>query len=106
MSAVKELSEVVEFVCALAGALAAAADDGKISIVDVRHLAPLLYKFPSAIDGLGDITLADLSQEDLDSVADKVKEALDLKNDRVEAAIEDAIDIALQIYALVKKLRA
>jgi len=106
MSAAKELSEAVEFVCALVGAIAESAEDGKISIGDAAHLVPLLYKLPSALDGLSDVVFSDLSESELAAVAAKVKGALDLKDDKVEAIIEDVIDITLELYALVQKLRA
>ena len=106
MSAVKELSEAVEFVCALAVSVAEAAEDGRITLGDTRHLIGLMYKLPSAVDGLGDIVLADLSLEDMEVISEKVKSSLDLKNDKVEMAIEGAIDLTLQLYNLVQKLRA
>ena len=105
MSAVKELSEAVEFVCALVAAVVEASDDGKITLGDTKHLISLMYKLPSAVDGLGEIVLDDLSAEDLDMISDKIKDSLDLKNDKLEVAIEGAIDIALQLYALVQKVR-
>lgn len=106
MSSVKELLECVEFVCALANAVGESAEDGKISLGDAAHLVPLLYKLPSAIEGLSEVSFADLSLADLEELSAKVKDSLDLPADKVEFAIEEALDISLKLYALVQKLRA
>ena len=47
MSAVKELSEAVEFVCALVAAVVEASDDGKITLGDTKHIGKQsdLFKF-------------------------------------------------------------
>ena len=106
MSSVSELSEAVEFVCALAGAVAEAAEDGKITLGDAAHLLPLIYKLPSAVEGLAEVSLADLSEDDLAALSAKVKESLDLPSDKAELAIEEAVEISLKLYSLVQKLRA
>lgn len=106
MSSVKEISEAVEFVCALANAVGEAAEDGKITMGDAAHLIPLLYKLPSAVEGLSDVSFADLSLSDLEALNAKVKESLDLPDDKVEFAIEEAFDISLKLYNLVQNLRA
>jgi hypothetical protein len=106
MSSVKEISEAVEFVCALANAVGEAAEDGKITMGDAAHLIPLLYKLPSAVEGLSDVSFADLSLSDLEALNAKVKESLDLPADKVECAIEEAFDISLKLYNLVQNLRA
>jgi len=106
MSVVKELSEAAEFVCSLAVAISEATDDGKITLGDTKHLIGLMYKLPSAIDGLNDLVLADISVEDLEAVSEKIKGTLELKNDKLEIAVEGAVDIAIQLYALVQKIRA
>ena len=106
MSAVKELSEAAEFICSLAVAIAEATEDGKITVGDTKHLIGLMYKLPSAVDGLSEIVMADLSTEDLEAVSEVVKKNLELNNDKIEIAVEGAIDIAIQLYALVQKIRA
>lgn len=103
----KELGEVVKFVCAVANAIGEAVKDGEGTVGDAIHLMPLLYKLPAAIDGCAEIPaeLADLSQGEIDQLAAFVKDELDLPQKKVEAAIEDAIDISVKIYGLVKKFR-
>lgn len=107
MSGIKELGEVVKFICAVSNAIGEAAKDGEISLGDAAHLVPLLYRLPSAVDGMADIPeeAKDLSQDELDELVKMVKDELDLPNDKVETAVESALEIAVQIYALVAKLK-
>lgn len=105
---IKELSEAVKFVCALANGIGEAAKDGQVSLGDAAHLVPLLYKLPSAADGLAEIPLevSDLSQDEMTQIAAMVKDELDLPQKKIEMAVEEAIQISLSIYALVQKLKA
>jgi hypothetical protein len=108
MAGVKEISEVVKFVCSLANAIGEAAKDGEISLSDAAHIVPLLYKLPSAVEGIAEIAdeAKDLSQDEVDELVKMIKDELDLPQEKVESGIEDALSIAVQIYALVIKLKA
>lgn len=103
----KELKEALKFICALANTIGEVAKDGEISLGDATHLIPLLYKLPSAVDGMAEIPaeVKELSGEDLAELGQMVKDELDLPQDKVEIAVEDGIDIALKLYALAKKLK-
>lgn len=103
----KELKEALKFVCALANTIGEVAKDGEISLGDATHLIPLLYKLPSAVDGMAEIPaeVKELSGEDLAELGQMVKDELDLPQDKVEMAVEDGIDIALKLYALAQKLK-
>lgn len=105
MSAAKELSEVVKFVCAVANAVAEAAADGSVTLGDAAHLVPLLYKLPAAVDGLDTISLSDLSLDDMAAINQEVKDTLDLPNDKVELAVEMGLDIAMQLLKLSAVLK-
>ena len=104
----KELGEVLKFVCALASSVGEAAKDGEMSLGDAAHLIPLLYKLPAAAEGMGEIPAEakDLSQDEIDALIKMIKEELDLPQDKIEMAVEDALDICLKLYVLVQKLRA
>lgn len=103
----KELKEALKFVCALANSIGEVAKDGEISLGDATHLIPLLYKLPSAIEGVANIPaeVKELSADDLAELAQMVKDELDLPQDKVEFAIEEGIDICLKLYALAQKLK-
>ena len=104
----KELKEALVFMCALANSIGEVAEDGKLNISDATHLVPMLYKLPSAVDGMADIPseVAEMDSEDIEELAQLVKDELDLPQDKVEMAIEDGIDLCLRLYALAQKLRA
>lgn len=108
MAEAKELKEVLSFVCALANTIGEVSEDGKVSRSEAMALLPLLYKVPSALDGISDIPseVSELSQEDIEELAKMVKDELDLPQDKIEDAIEDGIDLCLRLYALAQKLRA
>jgi hypothetical protein len=108
MAKAKELKDVLSFVCALANTIGEISEDGKVSKSEALALLPLLYKVPSALDGIGEIPeeVSDLSQEDIAELAQMVKDELDIPQDKIEDAIEDGIDLCLRLYALAQKLRA
>ena len=108
MAEVKELKEAIGFMCALANGIGEAAKDGEATLGDAAHLVPLLYKLPGAVDGMGKIDdeAADLSQDEIDELVKYVKDELDLPQDKVEMAVEEALVLVVQLYSLVRKLKA
>lgn len=107
MAKMKELKEAVGFVCSLANSIGKMSENGTPTLRDAMHLVPLLYKLPTAIDGASEIPaeVGAMSEEDLAALVQSVKDDLDLPQDKVEAAIEDGLDVAIKLYALAKKLR-
>lgn len=109
MAKAKELKEILSFMCSLANAIGdSTADDGKISRSEALGMLPLLYDVPSAFGGITEIPseVGELSQEDIEELAQMVKDELDIPQDKIEEAIEDGIDLCLRLYALAQKLRA
>jgi len=108
MAKAKELKDVLSFMCSLANAIGEASDDGKISRGEALGMLPLLYNIPSVIDGISEIPseVSELGQEDVEELAQMVKDELNLPQDKIEEAIEDGIDLCLRLYALAQKLRA
>ena len=104
---IKELGEAVKFMCALASAAADASADGKLTLADAARLVPILYKLPSALDGLSEAVeeARDLSQEELDELSAMVKEELDFEDDELEAIVEEAVDCCLKLYSLALKIK-
>lgn len=103
----KELKEALKFICALANSIGEVAKDGEIGLGDATHLIPLLYKLPSAVDGMGEIPaeVKELSTEGMAELAQMIKDELDLPQDKIEFAVEEGIDICLKLYALAQKLK-
>lgn len=108
MAGTKELGEAVAFVCSLASAISDAAADGKATASDAIKLMPVLYKLPSALDGLDEVVTEarDLSGEELAELSALVKEQLDLEDDDLEAVCEEAVDCVLKLYSLALKVRS
>lgn len=108
MSGVKELSDVVKFVCTLASSVAEAAADGKVTVGDIAHILPVLYALPSAVDGLDEAVAQakDLGADQLAELSLVVKDSLDLPDDKIEEAVEEVVDCALKLYGVVAKLKA
>lgn len=107
MAGIKELSDVVKFVCSLVSAVADAAEDGKATVGDVTHLMPVLYNLPSAVDGF-DMALEevkDLTEDELQDLSVLIKKHLELPDEKVEEAVEELVDICLKLYSVVKKLQ-
>jgi hypothetical protein len=106
MSGIKELSEAVKFVCSVATAISDSMEDGKISVGDAAKILPLLYQLPSAMDGLSDVIdeVSDLGEDEIAQIEKIIKEDLDLPDD-IESYISDAIDISLNLYYLIKRMR-
>jgi hypothetical protein len=103
----KELKEALKFICALANSIGEVAKDGEINLGDMPHLVPLLYKLPSAIDGMAQIPeeIKELTAEDMAELSAMVKDELDLPQDKIEEAVEQGLDICLKLYALANKLK-
>jgi len=106
MNGIKELKEIVEFIGSLVTAADQATQDG-ISIEDVAtFVAPMLLA-PAAFAGLDEakLELADLSQDELKELNDALAIKLDLVNDDLEGLVEKALNIALEVYAILQKVK-
>jgi hypothetical protein len=104
MAGIQESKDVIKFVCSLVSAIAEASRDGKPTLSDAVQLLPVLKKLPAAVENISLIPeeASDYDAEELRELSDLVKEELDLPNDRVEAAVEQVIDMVVKLYALVK----
>lgn len=107
MAKAKELKEALGFICALANSIGKMAEKGKPTLSDMVHLAPLMYKIPSAVDGIDQVPqeMKELSEEDLKELVQMIKDDLELPQEKIEMALEASLDIALKLYALAQKLR-
>lgn len=104
MAGVQESKDVIKFVCALTNAIAEACRDGKPTLSDGIQLLPVLKRLPAALEDIHLIPeeASDYDVEELAELSALVKEELDLPNDKVEAAVEQVLDMVVKLYALVK----
>jgi hypothetical protein len=90
---IKELTEVIDFLFDVAEAVQMANEDGKITIGDAPKFLRGLMKAPAAIGGANVIPkeIADLTEEELKQITDRIKERFEIKDDKLEAYVENAI---------------
>lgn len=87
------------------------ADDGKITVGDAGNLLAPLMKAPAAFAGASEAfkEVADLDDEERADLNAYVKANFDIADDRLEAVVEEAFQIALsasKIVSLLKKPEA
>lgn len=99
-----ETKQAVDFAIALGKGIEASAQDGKWSLIDIPNFIPALASLLPAIEGLDQVPLefAALTPEQIDELKAYVNANLDLNDDEVEAFIEDAFKVMLDIFMLVK----
>lgn len=99
-----ETKQAVDFAIALGKGIEASAQDGKWNLIDIPNFIPALAQLLPAIEGLDQVPLefAALTPEQIDELKAYVNANLDLSDDEVEAFIEDAFKVMLDIFMLVK----
>lgn len=104
---IDETKHLINFIISLGIAVERALADGKIRFDDMAHF---MGAFMSAGEAFKDIKkmpaeLKDLDNEELEHLQNYVRERFDLENDRIEALVESAIGLGIQIYQLVMEIR-
>lgn len=100
----KETKEAVDFTVTLGMAVDASLEDGKISFSDAALFLPAFLKLLPAIEGADQIPVEFklATQEEIDELKLYLKDRLDLRDDQMEAFIEDAFGLILTIWSLVR----
>lgn len=104
----KETKEVLKFVIALGHAVDQSLVDNKIGLEDAMNFYGAVL---AAGDAFADISLVaqelgDLSAEEKDELIAYVENDLDLRSDKTEEIIEKGISVALNIYEMIKLIKA
>lgn len=99
-----ETKQVLDAMIALGKGFEASLADGKLSLTDIPNFIAFFTLIMPALDNIDEVpfefTVSD--PEQLDELKAYLKDNLDLEDDQLEAFIEDAFKVALDIYALVK----
>lgn len=106
---VNELKELLAFGLSLGLAVEKSlADDGKISFSDVGKFYRPATKIPAAFAGIHLIPgeLKDLGESERKELIDYVTTEFDIGNDRIEAVVEESLNIALGAVRIVSLLGA
>lgn len=99
-----ETKQAIDFAIALGKAVENSQEDGVWNLMDIPNFIPAIVKLLPAVQG-GDqipIEFVQLTPEQLDELKAYVTAELDLNDDEVEAFIEDAFKVMLDIFMLVK----
>lgn len=105
---VKELKELVGFGLAFGMAVdKSLADDGKVTFGDVGNLIAPIMKAPSAFQGADQalVELKALDDEGKKELNEFVKGEFDIRDENIEAIVEEAVSMAVsgaRILALLK----
>lgn len=104
---IKETKEMTAFVLHLGQAFQEAMKDGKISIIDAFKFLPALRGLKGAIEGADKIPaeLKDLSEAERTELSEYIRTEFDLVDDELEAKIEMALDLALDLIKLAASFR-
>ena len=101
MPGTTELKELLTFAFRLAKAVDDSLEDGKVNFVlDAPKFLPALMAAPKAFAGMNLVLLEleDLDDSEHAELMEWVKKEFDLRDDRLEASIEEAVNLALHVY--------
>lgn len=99
------IKQVLRFVFSLQKALENALADGKFEVSDIIYFKDPLFLASDTLKSLPDLKggLKGSTPEQIEELRLFFVQEFDLKNDKVEEIIEDAIKIAISIFGLIKK---
>jgi hypothetical protein len=104
----KETKEVLKFVIELGLAVDKSLVDKKIGLDDAMNFYSAVLAAGDAFDSISLVVkeLADLDAAEKAELISYVENELDLISDRTEEVIEKALSIALNIYEVIKLMKA
>jgi hypothetical protein len=103
---VKETKEVVALGLALGKAVVSIADDGKVSVLELAKLIPVVPKISQGVTGLKDVPaeLADMDAAELQELLDMVEAELG-KEYAAKPVVEGLLQLGLAVLQVVKDLK-
>ena len=105
MPGTTELKELLTFAFKLAKGVDETLEDGKVNLVlDAPKFIPALMAAPKAFAGIANVLLEleDLDEEEQKELMEWAKGEFDLRDDRLEASIEEAVNLALHVYRFAR----
>lgn len=99
-----ETKQAIDLAIALGKGIEKSLADGQLNFTDVPNFIPAFMVLFQAIEGAEEIpmefSIADAAQ--IDELKQYVKDNLDLEDDKLEAFIEDAFKVLLDIFMVYK----
>ena len=104
---IRNLKELMLFICRLVKGIDKTLEDGKFTFIELTNFIGAAQAIPAAVEGLNEIPLEfkDLSEEEQAELVQYVADEFDLNNDAVEVWIEKAFNIALNLAKLIEEAK-
>ena len=104
----KELQEVSKFVISLVMAIDKAVADKKINIMDLPLFFSPIMSAQAAFEGIDKVKgeLDSMDAAKLAELKNYIKEELDLSSDKSEEIIEKSLDLAIDLFDILKIIKA
>lgn len=102
---IEETLDAVDFVVAVANAIALSAKDG-FSLSDIQHFVSPAIKLPAFLSGAKNIPLelSDLTEAEINTIEEAIASSLDLDNSKAEAIVVKTLAILKQIHSIIEVL--
>jgi len=100
----KETKEVLDAAIALGQGLEKSLDDGKLNLIDIPNFISFFTLILPALDNVDQVPFEFKisNPEDIAELKAYLNEHLDLEDDQLEAFIEDAFKVTLDLFAFLK----
>lgn len=104
----QELKEALKFSISLGMAIEKATADKKINIMDLPYFFSPIMAAQDAFVGIDKIKeeIQSLDNEKIAELKKYIQEELDLENDKLEQIIEKGLNLMVEIFDLVKLIKA
>ena len=104
---VKDLKELVLFVCKLANGFVKSMQDGKFNLLELVNFVPAVTALPAAIDNIDEVPaqLKDMDDAEREEIIQAVKDELDFEDEDIEEFVEDAFAVVLPLLYLILRAK-
>lgn len=101
----KETKQVLDLVITLGEGIEASLEDGVITLSDLPNFFNVLFQIVPAIEDIDKVPMEFklASDEEAEELKQYLRDKLDLADDEIEAFIEEAFNVVLTIWQVVKK---
>lgn len=104
----KDTKELLALGLTLGNAIGSAMEDGQIDVTDLTQFIQVIPKVSPAVLGLENVDdeIKAAKEKDWQGLVDYAKEEFDIPQDKIEHAVETALDVAMKIVHLVEMFKA
>lgn len=104
---IKEVQDLLIFVCKLAEGFVKTLDDKKFNVLELVNFVPAVTALPAAISGIEDIPaeLVDMDDAEREELLAAIADEFDIDADEVEEFVEDALGVVLSLVQLILRIK-